>query len=320
VELRQLRYFLVLAEELHFHRAAKRLFVAQPALSRQIQQLEEEIGVLLFRRNRRLVEITEAGKLFVQRARQVLADLEHATQDARNLERGLAGRLTFSFVPSASYILLPAILKMFRVQYPDVELNLLELSTAQQLDALSRNQSDIALLHPWKHEVRVVYKRLMTEPFVVACPEDHPHAGKKSIPLKSFANDRFIMIPRWLGPTVSGMYEVTAELLRNAGVEPNIAPEAPAQLHAALGLVNAGFGVALVPRSLMQLPMEGISYAGIREKSPTNELGLAWLPGNTNPILPSFSKAAFAAAKLLANGDQDRTGSRKPKGSRAVTQ
>lgn len=302
----------MVAEELHFHRAAERLFVAQPALSRQIQQLEEELGVLLFRRNRRVVEITEAGKLFLQRARQVMADLEHAALDARNLERGLAGRLTFSFVPSASYILLPAILKMFRVQFPDVELNLLELSTAQQLDALSRNQSDVALLHPWKHEVRVVYKRLVTEPFVVACPEDHPHAGKKNIPLKAFASDRFIMIPRWLGPTISGMYEVTAELLRNAGVEPKIAPEAPAQLHAALGLVNAGFGVALVPQSLMQLPLEGVAHATIREKKPVNELGLAWLPANTNPVLPSFTKAAFAAARLLRQGGNGRAALFKP--------
>lgn len=299
MEMRQLRYFSVLAEELHFHRAAERLFIAQPALSRQIQQLEGELGVLLFHRTRRSVEITEGGKLFLERTRQILADLDRAASDARNLERGLTGRLTFSFVQSTSYILVPAILKIFRVQFPDVELNLLDLSTAQQLDALSRAQADIALLHPWKHEVRVVYKRLLTEAFVVACPESHPLAGKRNIALKAFASDRFIMHARWLGPAVSGMYNVTAELLRNAGVEPRIAPEAPAQMHAALGLVNAGFGVALVPSSLMHLPMEGISYATIREKKPVNEVGLAWRAGSTNPILPAFVKAAFQAAKLL---------------------
>jgi len=313
MEMRQLRYFSLLAEELHFHRAAERLFIAQPALSRQIQQLESELGVVLFHRTRRSVEITEAGALFLDRTRQILADVGRAATDARNLDRGLTGSLTFSFVQSASYILVPAILKIFRVQFPDVELNLLDLSTAQQLDALSRSQSDVALLHPWKHEVRIVYKRLLSESFVVACPENHPLAGRRNVALKSFAKDRFIMHARWLGPTVSGMYNVTAELLRNAGVEPIIAPEAPAQMHAALGLVNAGFGVALVPISLMQLPMEGISYATILEKKPENEIGLAWLPGSTNPILPAFIKAAFDAAKLLRPATRASAPSLKPK-------
>lgn len=318
MELRQLRYFTVLAEELHFHRAAERLFIAQPALSRQIQQLESELDVILFRRTRRSVEITEAGMLFLRRTRQILDDLGLAATDARNLQRGVAGRLTFSFVQSASYILVPAILKMFRVQFPDVELNLLDLSTAQQLDVLARDQCDVALLHPWRHEVRIEYRRLMTEAFVVACPENHPLAGKRNVPLKSFAKDRFIMHARWLGPTVSGMYNVTAELLRNAGVEPQIAPEVPSQMHAALGLVNAGFGVALVPSSLMQLPMEGISYATIREKNPVNELGLAWRPGSTNPILPTFINAAFQAAKLLGHSGPGLTPSVKSKRSRST--
>lgn len=317
MEMRQLRYFSVLADELHFHRAAERLRLAQPALSRQIQQLEKELDVVLFRRTRRRVEITESGKLFLERTRRVLADLERAASDARNLERGLTGRLTFSFVQSASYVLIPTILKIFRVRFPDVELSLLDLSTAQQLDALSRSQADVALLHPWTHETHIVYKRLLTEPFVVACPEDHPQAGKRDISLKSFADDRFIMHARSLGPSLSGMYDITAELLRRAGVVPKIAPEIPAQMHAALGLVNAGFGVALVPRSLMQLPMEGISYATIRESNPVNEVGLAWLPGNTNPIRPAFIEAAVQAAKLLrATAPVVKSG--KPKRARAA--
>lgn len=299
MEMRQLRYFSVLADELHFHRAAERLRIAQPALSRQIKQLENELDVVLFRRTRRRVEITESGKLFLERIRRMLADLDSAVTEARNLQRGVPGRLTFSFVQSASYILLPAILKVFRLKFPDVELNLLDLSTAQQLDALSRDQIDVALLHPWKHDPLIVYRPLLTEPFVVACPESHPLAGKRNISLKSFANDRFIMHARWLGPTVSGMYNVTAELLRNAGVEPRIAAEVPAQMHAALGLVNAGFGVALVPRSLMQMPIEGISYATIREDKPSNEVGLAWRQGNTNPTRAAFIEAAFQAVRLL---------------------
>ena len=317
--MRQLKYFSVLADELHFHRAAQRLGVAQPALSRQIQKLEAELDVLLFRRTRRRVEITESGKLFLERTRLALGDMDRAVTDARNLQRGVTGRLTFAFVQSASYILVPAILKMFRLQFPDVELNLLDLSTAQQLEALARDQADVALLHPWKHEVRIVYKRLLTESFVVACPDTHPLAGKRNVSLKQFANDRFIMHARWLGPTVSGMYNVTAELLRNAGVEPRIAPEVPAQMHAALGLVNAGFGVALVPSSLMQLPMEGISYATIREKEPANEVGLAWRTDNTNPIKPAFIDAAFEAVKGLTKAGGNKVESGKPKRRRTAS-
>jgi DNA-binding transcriptional LysR family regulator len=133
------------------------------------------------------------------------------------------------------------------------------------------------------------------------------------VPLKAFAQERFIMHARALGPTVSGMYDVTAELLRRSGVEPTIAPEVPAQMHAALGLVNAGFGVALVPRSLMQLPMKGISYASIKENSPVNEVGLAWRPGNTNPIRPAFVEAAFQAAQLLYETVSPSRRSRKAK-------
>jgi len=178
----------------------------------------------------------------------------------------------------------------------------------------------VALLHPWTHEAQVLYKPLMTEPFVVACPNDHPLAGKRRISLKSFAKDRFIMHARSLGPTVSGMYDVTAELLRKAGVAPPIAPEIPAQMHAALGLVHAGFGVALVPRSLMQLSMEGISYATIVEENPINEIGLAWRPGNTNPTLPAFIDAAFKAAALLHAAEPDEIALSKPKRGRAVAQ
>jgi DNA-binding transcriptional LysR family regulator len=318
MEMRQLRYFSVLADELHFHRAADRLCIAQPALSRQIQQLESELNVVLFRRTRRRVEITECGEVFLERTRRMLADLDRTVSDVRNLEKGVPGHLTFSFVQSASYVLLPAILKIFRLQFPDVELNLLDLSTAQQLDALSRNQADIALLHPWRHDLRIEYKRLLVESFVVACPDTHPLAGKRNISVKAFAKDRFIMHARGLGPTVSGMYNVTAELLRNAGVEPTIAAEAPAQMHAALGLVHAGFGIALVPSSLMQLPMEGISYATIIENQPANEVGLAWRPGNTNPVLSHFIEAAFQAAKMLPKRNSRKAGSVKPKRSRAI--
>lgn len=313
MEMRQLRYFSVLADELHFHRAAERLSVAQPALSRQIQQLEKELDILLFRRTKRRVEITEAGKLFLEQTRRTLEDLERAAADARSLQRGVTGRLTFSFVQSASYVIVPTILKIFRVKFPNVELNLLDLSTAQQLEALSRSQVDVALLHPWNHQVSIHYRRLLTESFVVACPEDHPLAGKHNIPLKSFAKERFIMHARSLGPTVSGMFNVTAELLRRAGVEPIIAPEVPAQMHAALGLVNAGFGVALVPQSLMQLPVEGISYATIRERDPVNEVGLAWRPGNTNSIRPAFVEAAFQAAETLSTLAPPMSRSRKAK-------
>jgi DNA-binding transcriptional LysR family regulator len=299
MEMRQLRYFSVLADELHFHRAAELLHVAQPALSRQIQQLEEELDVVLFRRTRRRVEITEGGKLFLERTRRFLGDLERAASDARNVQRGAHGTLTFSFVQSASYVLVPAILTVFRRQFPDVELNLVDLTTAQQLDALSRDQVDVALLHPWKQELRIDYKPLLTEAFVVACPDSHPLAGKRNVALKSFGKDRFIMHARSLSPSISGMYSVTAELLRNAGVEPVIATEAPQQMHTALGLVNAGFGVTLVPRSLMRLPMEGISYATIREKKPENEVGLAWRPGNTSPVRRAFVEAAQQAVKAL---------------------
>ncbi|HEX4205725.1 MAG TPA: LysR family transcriptional regulator [Ktedonobacteraceae bacterium] len=284
MELRHLRYFVTVAEELHFGHAAQRLRIAQPPLSQQIRQLEEELGVQLFLRTRRSVSLTEAGVAFLVEAQRVLEQAKHAIEVAQRTDRGERGQLIIGFVGSATYGLLPKLLHRFRERFPDVTLVLHELTTGQQIQALHEQRIHLGVLrHP------VAQDSLMTEAFtrealIVALPEQHHLATQKSLSLSALAGEPFVLFPRHLG---AGLYDHILSLCQQAGFSPRVTQEA-IQMQTMVGLVAAGFGICLVPASLQQLRQEGVVYCELNEAPACVELALAWRRDDTTPVLCTF--------------------------------
>jgi DNA-binding transcriptional LysR family regulator len=239
MELRHLRYFLAVAEDLHFGRAAARLHIAQPPLSRQIRNLEAELGITLFHRTRRRVQLTQAGQLFLEAARRVLADVEEAVRVAQRAGRGEIGRLLIGFVGTATCDVLLRALRVFRERFPEVILCLQELTTVQQVEALHEKRLDVGFLRPPIEDESLSLMVLTREPFVVAVSAAHPLSRQPQVPLRRLAGEAFVLFPRQAAP---GFYDQVIRLCQRAGFSPNIAQEA-SQVHALLGLVAAGLGV-----------------------------------------------------------------------------
>jgi DNA-binding transcriptional LysR family regulator len=288
MELRHLHYFVAVAEELHFGRAARRLLIAQPPLSQQIQKLEEELGVQLFRRTKRRVELTEAGQVFLQEARQALAQVEQAVIAVRRASGGEIGRLTVGFVGSASYEILPALIRRFHERFPDVELVLREATTSQQVRALHEGRIHVGLLRPPISDDSLVVESFLTESLIAALPETHALAGQPVISLQALARERFITFPRHLGP---GLYDQIISVCQRAGFSPQITQEA-VQMQTILGLVATGIGVALIPASARSLRSAGIAYSELQGIESAVEMALAWRRDNTSTTLCAFLEVA----------------------------
>ncbi|MBV9229224.1 MAG: LysR family transcriptional regulator, partial [Chloroflexi bacterium] len=193
MELRHLHYFIAVAEELHFGKAAERLQMAQPPLSQQIRQLEDELGVQLFYRTKRHVQLTEAGHVFLQEARQTLIQAEQAIVAARRAGRGELGRLAIGFVGSATSDILPTLIRGFQERYPEVELLLRELTTAQQVRALQDGRIHVGILRPPVHDDTLRIETLFKEPLIVALPERHPLSSQVQLPIEALAREHFIL-------------------------------------------------------------------------------------------------------------------------------
>ena len=301
MELRHLQYFVAVAEELHFGRAAQRLNMAQPPLSQQIRHLEEELGVQLFQRTRRHVELTDAGQAFLQEARLTLAQAEHAVKIARQAGRGEIGKLTIGFVGSATYEALPSIIRNFQERYPDVELILRELTTTQQVHALHDKRIHIGILRPPINDDTLVLETLIKEPIVLALPENHPLSRQSSLTVEALAHEHFILFPRHLGP---GLYDQIIGLCQQAGFSPQVTQEA-IQMQTILGLVATGLGIALIPASAQHLRCTGVIY----RRLDTNiyvELAMAWRKDDASPVLQAFLKTIWESFSLSCGAKTDR--------------
>ncbi|TWB87031.1 LysR substrate binding domain-containing protein [Bradyrhizobium macuxiense] len=223
MELRHLRYFVALGEELNFTRAAERLHIAQPPLSQQIRQLEDELGVTLLQRNSRPVRLTEAGELFLARARAVLASFESAVADTRRVGRGQAGKLGIGFVGSAMFAGLPDIVGAYRDACPDVELVLDEMLAAEIAEALRRRRIDIGFARPaLLGEPGLAQRLIVEEPYVAALPRAHPLATRRDIALAELSDDAFVLYPARPEPSVTGLI---VNACRAAGFTPRLAQE-----------------------------------------------------------------------------------------------
>jgi DNA-binding transcriptional LysR family regulator len=275
---------VTLAEELHFGRAAERLHIAQPPLSQQIQQLETELGFQLFHRTKRTVQLTEAGQIFLGEVQQILRQLEQAVQAGRQASRGLRGQVVIGFVSSAAYNVLPTILRTFRTCIPDVNLELHELTTDQQLQWLRDGRIDVGFLRPPVEEDTFCWEIIFHESLVVALPEVHPLANQSSVSLSSLKNELFILFPRPLAP---GLYDSIISFCQQANFSPTVAQEA-IQMQTIVSLVAAEMGVAIVPESLQHLQRTGVVYKPMQELTPKVTLAMIWRRENTSATVQRF--------------------------------
>ena len=304
MDLRQLRYFVTVAEELHFGRAARRLAMTQPPLSQQIQALEEEIGVQLFVRTRRSVMLTPAGQQWLPEVRRVLSDAGALPGLAQRLARGEVGSLALAFVSTADYGILPDLLRHFRTRHPDVQLQLREATSDVQLEALAEGTIDAGLVIRPQLPVMphgVSYLPLVREPLVLAVPDGWRPAGSAAVPqavaLRDAAREPLVIFPRRSAPA---FYDIITGYYARDGLTPVIAQEA-IQMQTIVSLVSAGMGVALVPASLRNLRRTGVSYLTLRDAGPEIETGLAWREGAAGvaPVLRSFIDIATGLAGAI---------------------
>jgi DNA-binding transcriptional LysR family regulator len=293
IEFRHLRYFVAVAEELHFGRAAERLRIAQPPLSQQIRQLETELGFQLFHRTKRSVMLTEAGAVFLQESRRLLCQLEQAVQTGRQVSRGEQGQLVIGFISSAAYNVLPPILRSFRAAFPEVKLELHELTTDQQIHWLSDHRLDVGLIRPPIDDLTLHMQTIFQEPLVLALPDRHPFAQQSRISLKSIAAELFILFPRSLAP---GLYDQIISLCQQAGFSPTVVQEA-IQMQTIISLVAAEIGIAIVPVSLKNLQRTGVVYKPLQEETPQAEVAIVCRKINVTPTVQRFLDLAMQMAQ-----------------------
>ena len=284
MELRHLRYFVAVAEELHFGRAAARMHVAQPALSQQLKQLEEELGVVLLARTKRHVALTEPGRLFLHEARRTLASAANAAGVARRAAAGRVGRLRIGYVDSALWGVLPSVLAAFRDRFPSVELTLLERLPRQQVSALTSGDLDVGISPPHAVPDGFHTQPVSEEPVALALPASHRLASKKRIDIKDLADDPWVLVPARIP---SRLRDLTLSACAAAGFAPRVAQEAR-QLDALVALVSAGLGVTLVPSSAERVPRDGVVFRPLRGLDLTFRLVALWRDEEAPPALGSF--------------------------------
>lgn len=287
MELRHLRYFLAVAEELHFGRAAKRLSMSQPPLSQQILQLEEDLGVKLFQRTKRQVKLTWAGQVFATESRLILAHVDHAATVAVQANQGQIGQLTIGSVisaDSASHRRVVEILQTFTKRHPHVRLALRSLSTPQQIEALHTGRLDVGLLTAHlAHDPVLATEPVRQEPLMLAVPRDNPLSSRRIISVRALAAEPFIMISRNLAPA---FYDLIVAWFRDQGLSVNAAYEADS-IFSTLTLVECGIGVALLPSSLEGVRKD-ILFKEVEVKTPNLDLLVAYRRDSQSEVLRSF--------------------------------
>jgi DNA-binding transcriptional LysR family regulator len=302
MEFRQLRYFIAVAEEGHVTRAAERLDMQQPPLSRQIKAIESELQVQLFYRRARGVELTDAGRTFLDEARTVLAGLRHAFDATQSRARGELGRITVGFMPSGPFHpFVPHAVRRFRETYPLVSVSIEERFSTEMMDRVRDEQLDIAFVRTSRSDPQhLVITPLLDESMVVAVPAGHElvrRKGEKALSMKQLAEAPFILF----GPPGTGMYDTTIAACGTAGFSPRVGQHVPG-ITSCFGLVAAGLGIALLPASMQRTLMEGVVYRNIRGPViPTTRLSLASRRGDRSIVVRNFLKLAKEAAKGFAS-------------------
>ena len=295
MELRQLRYFVAVAGCGSISRAADELFIAQPPLSVQIRQLEEELGTRLLIRYARGVRLTTAGERFLQEARELLARADRAKRTACDVDNATGGLLRIGFVPSAGHIVLPRLLRELKRLRPQCDLDVIEMITDQQLQALKRMEIDAGILrNPFASNSGFSAIEL-ADPFCLAIPEGHMLSGTTPIELQKAATQDFVSFKRYRGHT---FFDQTISLCTDAGFSPHIRCEA-STLFGVLDMVSAGLGIALVPASSAMLNPQGISLRLLSKPTRPGLLALLHRKDNPNPIVATLATLAVCLFKQI---------------------
>ncbi|MEW6494431.1 MAG: LysR substrate-binding domain-containing protein [Cyanobacteriota bacterium] len=310
MELRHLRYFIVLAEELNFSRAAQRLHIAQPPLSQQIRSLEDELGLQLFDRTTRPLQLTPAGQVFLEKARQVFTQVEQATVLAKRASRGEIGQLRVGINTSIANSVLPDILRTFCDRFPEVELVLHEQASYQQLQELCDRHIDVGFVN--LHHLQSIdenddtlsFISILQEPFVIVLPEGHPLAQQTQVSLKALANELFILPPAHLP---SGLYYQITSLCQHVGFSPKVRQEAT-WMSTVLSLVAGGVGISLLPANAQNLQRTGVVFRLIQEQSPIFQMAMVWRRNDSCIVLRNFLEVARNARVLLNHSLIDSAG------------
>ncbi|MEU2021406.1 LysR substrate-binding domain-containing protein [Streptomyces sp. NPDC016469] len=286
--LPQLYAFAVLAEELHFGRAAARLGIAQPPLSQQIRRLEDKVGYALFSREPGRVSLTPAGRELLPAARYALAHLAEGLTAAREVGSGRAGRLRIGFAASLALTVLPSLLRTFRERSPAVHLDIQEMTTTPQLAALRERTIDIGLLRePPAHDPELAFKTVLAEPFVAVLPASHPLAAQRTVRVAQLAPCPFVLLPRAAGPP---LYDQIAGLCIAAGFTPQVTQHA-VEWQTVCALVETGLGVSLAPQSIRRIRLKGVAFRRIDAGAARTRVAVAWRKDDSSPLIPGIMAA-----------------------------
>jgi len=297
VDLRQLRYFLAVADERSFSRAAERLHVSQPPLSTHVKSLETELGVRLVDRTNRGATLTPAGQVFYDEIRIILRRLDQARLKAQNAGRGDAGQLSIGFVSIADYGILPPALRRFRERFANVDVQLHELTTDAQIKGIRSGTLDLGIGLGPVEETDLVFEPLLQERLLLAAPRGHRlMKGSDAVRLKALAGESFIVPPRELAP---GLYDLILSECRANGFTPRISQHAR-QMQTIIGLVASGMGVALVPSSVKNMKRAGVQYRTVQGSRARVELGLIRRRDDDDPLSRNFTVVAKELAATWA--------------------
>jgi DNA-binding transcriptional LysR family regulator len=297
MELRHLRYFVAVAEELSFTRASERLLIAQPSLSTQMKQLEFELGVELFNRSRRAIRLTDAGRILLDDARLLLGQVDRTVELVRRVGSGGVGHLSVGFVPSASNRVLPRTLDTFRRDFPDVELFLREMPPDEVRRSLHERRADVGFLMVPFDDESLSSETITSEPLVAAIPAGHALATAKPLTLAALAAEPFILPRQYSIPGYQARVQLACE---RAGVEPRVVQKDVWLMQTIVALVSAGIGVALVPASEPSLHREGVVVRTLEDDVPTVDIGVAWRRDDHSAALDGLLAACREVRAELA--------------------
>ena len=288
MDLRRLTYFIAVAEELHFGRAAHRMHIAQPPLSRQIAQLETDLGVMLFDRSRSQIQLTQAGSVLLDRARDLVERIEQIEREVRRIGEGIEGRLRIAFVGTATYGILPNVIKAFRTTYPDIELALSAMNNAELKRAVIQREIDIAIARPDLDDEELKSEVMLHEPLIVALPEQSAGNYPAEPHLIDLKNETFLLYPRRPRPSFA---DYVLKVCLDEGFTPKSQVMAQ-DYQTAISLVSVGVGLSVVPKSVSSAGRAGVVYRPLAGKTPGTSLSMNYRRDNRAPHLMNFLAVA----------------------------
>jgi DNA-binding transcriptional LysR family regulator len=299
MDIRQLKYFIAVAEELNFTRAAERVGIAQPPLSQQIIGLEYELRAELFHRSKRKVELTEAGHILLPHAQRILNATHEAAEAVQAAMAGKRGSIRIGAIYSSMFVFLPALLRRFHTDYPSVTVQVEEMTITQQFAALNEGLIDVGLMRGTTDIADYSSRALFEEEFIVALPTGHPLVKHSTIRLAQLADYPFLDMSR---RSNQNYFELVHGVLATARVQPNVVQQA-SDMHTLLCLVGSGLGLALVPSSMRSSPIKHVTYRSISDPTPRTNMRLVWRTENASLVMPKLVQTAVEVGDQLTEED-----------------